>query len=184
MTANAVLSLEDLVAISQIVLALIAALALIGAVAQALLTRSDTRQTLTYNYTHRFSDPALIPYRQKTADLLAVKEGEEDARWDVFRRMSLADQLAVLVLPNLVEELAGMYNNNLLNKKIAKDFFGFTAYRLWEEGWWFTQRARRTYADYYAQWEKMLRDMGYRLPDPAAVETKHPRQDSNLRPSA
>jgi hypothetical protein len=164
---NAFLHLDDLAAISQIVLALIAALALIGAAAQALVTRSATRQTLTYNYTHRFADPTLIPFRQKTTDLFSVKGTTEDERWQAFRESSLTEQVEALVLPNLVEELAGMYNHKLLNRKIAKDFFGFTAHQLWSEGWWFTQRSREYYAEYYTQWEKMLVDMGFELPAPS-----------------
>ncbi len=159
--SNAYLHLVDLASIAQIALACIAALALIGAVAQALVTRSATRQTLTYNYTDRFADPALIPFRQKTSDLFALSKATEDEKWEIYRRWSVEDKVEALLLPNLIEELAGMYNNGLLNKKIVEDFFGFTANELWNDGWWFIRRSRDTYAAYYSQWETMLRDMGY-----------------------
>lgn len=164
----AYLHLVDLASIAQIVLAGIAALALIGAFAQVLLTRSDTRQTLTYNYTDRFADPALIPFRQKTSDLFVLDETSEDEKWEIYRQWSVEDKVEALVLPNLVEELAGMYNNGLLNKKIVEDFFGFTANELWNDGWWFIRRSRETYAAYYSQWEKMLRDMGFQPRPPSS----------------
>jgi hypothetical protein len=162
---SAFLHLEDLAAISQVVLAAIAALALIGAIVQVLLTRSTTRQTLTYNYSNRFADPALIPFRKKTNELFALADTTQDEKWDMYKKWPLEDRIAALVLPNLIEELAGMYNNCLLNRKITKEFFGYTANDLWSHGWWFIDRSRRTYDGYYSQWEEMLKDMGFTLPD-------------------
>lgn len=157
----AFLHLDDLASIAQIVLAGVALLALGGATAQVLTTRSATRQTLTYNYTDRFSDPALIPFRVKTIDLFALDGHSEDERWRIVSRWPLEERIAALVLPNLVEELAGMYNQGLLNKEIAKDYFGFTASDLWNSGWWYISRSRETYTEYYVQWELMLEDMGF-----------------------
>jgi hypothetical protein len=154
------LKLDDWASIAQVALALAALFALIVAVAQILTARSATRQTLTYNYTQRFSSPELLRYHEKTAELFAPSNDGADERYNRFLGLGRADQLAALVVPNLLEELAGMYNHKLLDKKIAKDFFGDTAKDIWVGGSWLIDRWRQTDPKYFEQWELMLEDMG------------------------
>lgn len=156
-TAN--LKLADWASIAEVSLAVIALLALIVAVAQILTARSAARQALTYNYTHRFSSPELLQYHQKTGELFAPSEDGADARYQQFLELGRAEQLAALVIPNLLEELGGMYNQGLLDKRIAKDYFGEIARDLWEHGFWLIERWRRTDPSYYEQWGLMLEKM-------------------------
>jgi hypothetical protein len=147
-------------AVAQLVLAVTAFVALIGAFVQILTSRSATRQTLTYNFTERFSRPELIPYLRLTNELFTERTLNENDRYDWYQGWSYENKLAALVVPNLIEELAGMYNQGLLHKGIAKDYFGETARELWSEGWWFIKRFRDTDQNFYAQWLLMLKDMG------------------------
>lgn len=156
------LRLSDWADISQLALVLIAALALIGAVVQIREARAVGRETLTYNFTHRFSHPEFLPYHQKTSDLFD-HEGQNktaDEQWESFHAWRVEDRIAALLLPNLIEELAGMYNEGLVHKRIAKDFFGYTALDFWNLGWWFIERSRMSHRNYYSQWQTMLEDMG------------------------
>jgi hypothetical protein len=153
------LKLADWASIAEMALAVIALLALVVAVVQILTARSAARQALTYNYTNRFSSPELLRYHQKTGELFAPSDDDADERYRQFLELSRADQLAALVIPNLLEELAGMYNHGLLDKKIAKDFFGEIARDLWEHGFWLIERWRQTDPSYYEQWGLMLAKM-------------------------
>lgn len=153
------LKLADWAAIAEMGLALIALLALIVAVVQILTARSAARQTLTYNYTHRFASPELLDYHRRTGELLAPSDEGAEERHSRFLELDRADQLAALVIPNLLEELGGMYNHGLLDKKIAKDFFGEIARDIWVRGSWLIERQRRDDPSYYEQWKLMLEKM-------------------------
>lgn len=154
-----VLTLADWSAIAQIVLATTALSALVVAVAQIFVTRSSSRQELTYNYTHRFSSPELLPYHEKTGELFKAADSSADNRYQDFLAMGRADQLAALVVPNLFEEMAGMYNQGLLDKGIAKEFFGDAAKEVWNSGAWLIDRWRATDPTYFKQWQLMLENM-------------------------
>ncbi len=154
------LSLADWSAIAQIVLAATALSALVVGVAQIIVTRSSSRQELTYNYTHRFSSPELLQYHEKTGELFKPVDTAAGKRYREFLAMGRADKLAALVVPNLFEELAGMYNQGLLDKAITKEYFGDAAREVWESGSWLIERWRKTDPTYFKQWQLMLEDMG------------------------
>jgi hypothetical protein len=146
--------------IAQIVLAAIAALALAGAAAQILLARAATRQTLTYNYTERFANPEMRSYIRSTQELFALGDKTADEKWREFKSWPGERRLEALVLPNLLEEMAGMYNRRILHRQATKDFFGYTALRLWTSGEWLVKRMREeSNPNYYIQWEQMLKSM-------------------------
>jgi len=155
------LSLSGWSAISTFVLAITTALALVGVAVQIRLARATTKQTLTYNYTERFAKPELLPFHQKTRSLFNLGGATADERFETFANWSTEDQLGALLVPNLFEELAGMYNQGLLHRRITKEYFGRTAHAFWDEGEWFILALRASYPRYYEQWERMLRDMGF-----------------------
>lgn len=154
------LTLADWSAIAQIVLAATALSALVVGVVQILVTRSTSRRELTYNYTNRFSSPELLRYHEKTAELFKPANATADARYQDFLAMGREDQLAALLVPNLFEEMGGMYNQGLLDKRIAREFFGDAAKEVWDSGSWLIDRWRATDPTYFKQWQLMLEDMG------------------------
>jgi hypothetical protein len=164
--SSAALKLADWADISQVALVVIAAWALLGAILQVLQARSAVRETLTYNFTHRFSHPELLPYHQITDDLFSFEAAGKsaDEMWSEFLDWKTEDQLAALLILNLFEELGGMYNEGRLHKRIAKEFFGLTARDFWDRGWWFISRYRESNPAYYRQWQLMLEGMGLLSP--------------------
>ena len=164
------LHLSQWAAISQIALALIAFGALIGAIAQIRAARSGSRVAITYNYTERFS---AITSQHLTAAYNLFDLGSEtaDEKFTAFLQWDPPKQLDALMIPNLIEEIAGMYNHKLLHKEITADFFGVLAQDMWELGAWFIERYRTHANDlnFYSQWELMLVDLG-RAPD-AGMQT-------------
>lgn len=158
---NVDLNLAAWAAIAQIVLALTALGALIGAVIQIHAAKTASQVAITYNYTERFSETT----RKHLTDAygLFVLGGETaDERFEDFLEWEPPRQLDALVVPNLIEEIAGMHNNNLLHKPIARDFFGVLASEMWQLGSWFIGRYRSHTEDknFYRQWELMLIDIG------------------------
>ncbi len=154
--------LDGAAQVAQIVLAASALVAVMVATAQVLSARSATKQTLTYNYMERFNSPELLPFHQKTADLFRSRTpADEGERYADFLKWDQKDKLAVLVVPNFFEEVAGMYNHGLLDRNVAKVYFGELGQDLWASGSWLIERWRKTDAGYFEEWEKMLRDMGY-----------------------
>jgi hypothetical protein len=162
------LKLSGWASIAEVLLSATAFLALVGAIFQILSERWTARAELTYNYTERFANSTLLPYHQKTANLFRLDDGSGDERYADFQNWKYEDQLAALLVPNLFEELAGMYGYGLVDKKITKEFFGDTALGIWQSGYWFVERSRRTNPRYYEQWELMLEDMGL-LPGNSAL---------------
>jgi hypothetical protein len=113
--------LDGAAQVAQIVLAASAVVAVMVATGQVLSARSATKQTLTYNYMERFNSPELLPFHQKTADLFRSRTpADEGERYADFLKWDQKDKLAVLVVPNFFEEVAGMYNHGLLDRNVAQ----------------------------------------------------------------
>lgn len=155
------LKLAAWASIAQVALAVLALGALVGAIVQIRAARAASQVAITYNYTERFSEVT----RKHLADayqlLLLGGEAPED-RFLAFLAWDSPKQLDALVVPNLIEEIAGMYNQGLLHRPIAEDFFGILAADMWQIGSWFITRYRDHADDqnFYRQWEKMLRRIG------------------------
>ncbi|HKF84060.1 MAG TPA: hypothetical protein VKB23_13990 [Solirubrobacterales bacterium] len=155
------LKLADWAAIAQIALAVLALGALVGAMVQIRAARSTSQVAITYNYTERFSEVTRKHLADAYGLLLLGGEAPED-RFLAFLDWDPLKQLDALVVPNLIEEIAGMYNHGLLHRAIAEDFFGVLAAEMWQTGSWFITRYRdhADDRDFYCQWEKMLRGIG------------------------
>ncbi len=164
------LHLTDWAAIAQIVLAVTALLALVGAAIQIKVARSASREALTYNYTQRFATPELLPFHERTDKLFRLDGVSAKKSYKRFQRWDYEDKLAALLVPNLFEELAGMYNQGLLHKGITKDFFGATALDVWKRGYWFIDLSRKSNPKYYEQWQLMLEAMNL-LPKAASSKS-------------
>jgi hypothetical protein len=155
------LNLVAWAAIAQIVLALSALGALIGAIVQIHAAKTASRVAITYNYTERFSETTRT-HLTAAYDLFVLGGETAEERFTDFLEWDPPQQLDALVVSNLIEEIAGMYNNNLLHKPIAGDFFGVLAAEMWQLGSWFIglYRSRADDTNFYRQWELMLIDIG------------------------
>jgi hypothetical protein len=147
--------------IAQILLAITALGALFGAIAQIHAAKTASRVAITYNYTERFSETTR-QHLTEAYDLFVLGGETAEDRFKDFLSWDPPRQLDALLVPNLIEEIAGVYNHNLLHKPIAKDFFGMLSSDMWQLGFWFIDLYRRHTEDanFYRQWELMLIGIG------------------------
>jgi hypothetical protein len=152
------LSLSGAADVAQIAFAVFALLALGGAVWQTSSVRQSAREALTYNYFVRFAN---VEARRSLAMLLWINEGSDDESRRRFTDLSRAERLEALIIPNLCEELGGVYRHGMIEKKVARRAFGHTAHVLWNECVWLVEMAREEDPGYSRDWQNMLVDMGY-----------------------
>ena len=149
-------------AVGEALTALIAFLALIGAVYQLRQTHKTTLETRAHQYLQRYDEPQLLPYIAKAHAVF--KDGEKGepstliARWEA---MSFSEQLDALLFLNFWEELAGMYNRKLVDRTIIDEWFGDAALDYWRMVEWLAlyQREQLPENDIYNEWEMMCADI-------------------------
>jgi hypothetical protein len=141
--------------------------------------RQAGREQLAYRYFERLMHPDMIPFTQRwvalskirTADpdtgwkipflqrhlsLSKLSPEDPDTKWKSWRESPLEDRLMTLVVPNLLEELAGMYHRGLVDQAVTKDFLAGLIVAWWEQGEWFIRRCRVDGSDeVFAQWEQL-----------------------------
>jgi hypothetical protein len=131
--------------------ALLALLALLGTVRQL-------RQTRAHEYLRRFDEPGLLPYIEKTHAVIHMSGIPVATRIDRWEQMPFRERLDALLYLNFWEEMAGMYNRRLLNRRIISDYFGDAALDYWALSEWLALHMRNTDNGHvYRELEKMCR---------------------------
>lgn len=150
----AVLSLDGWGDIAQFVIAIGGVGALIGVYLQLRLGHATSRRARVYEYADRFTKPEML---RASAEYVEYWESHTFADFDA---MSLADQLEHLMMPNLIEEVAFLYNRNLLDRDVAADLLGFYVERLWNASIPLVSevRSKENRATFYSEWEEMQAD--------------------------
>jgi hypothetical protein len=150
----AVLSLDGWGDIAQFVIAIAGALALLGAFAQLRLSRANARRARVYEYADRFTDSEML---RASGEYVEYWESHTFAE---FAALSLVEQLDRLMMPNLIEEVAFLYNRNLLDRNVAADLLGFYVERLWDVSSSLVSEVRRkeNRTTFYSEWEEMQDD--------------------------
>ncbi len=115
----AVLSLDGWGDIAQFVIAVGGVGALIGVYLQLRLGHATSRRARVYDYADCFNKREML---RASAEYVGYWESHTFADFDA---MSLADQLEHLMMANLIEEVAFLYNRNLLDRNVAADILGF-----------------------------------------------------------
>jgi hypothetical protein len=148
------LSLDGWGDIAQFVIAGSGFVALIGAGAQLSLSRANARRSRVYEYADRFNTPEML---RRTAD---YREYWDTHNFEHFMSLDLAEQLERLLLPNLVEEVALLYNRKLLDREVASELLGVYVERLWEVSRPLVDSVRlaEKRPTIYSEWEQMQRD--------------------------
>jgi hypothetical protein len=160
--------------------------ALLGAAATLLQGRRIARRNTTYEYVARFTTPEFRELLVDSAGFLACREAppgtspdewrrldsrererRQWARWEQLRSSSLrSDHVkaqTILALPNQLEDLAGMYNHNLLDRAIVKTHAEALLEGFWSKsGWWIEQVRRDPNSNTYQDLAKMLPDLRQR----------------------
>ena len=132
-------------AIAEAATALIALFAFAGAIYQLRRTHKTTLETRAHQYLQRYDEPQLLPYISKTHAVL-TGDGEATARIATWDKMLFAEKLDALLFLNFWEELAGMYNRNLVDRKIVGEWFGEAAVAYWQMAEWLVLHQREQLA--------------------------------------
>jgi hypothetical protein len=131
-----------------------AILALVGAWFQLRQNRASASRARVYDYADRFN----------TAELLRrtgfYREYWAESTYEDFLSLDLPIQLEGLLLPNLLEEVAYLYNRKLLDRDVAAELLGIYVERLWEASQPLIAEARRreNIPTAYREWEYMQQD--------------------------
>jgi hypothetical protein len=138
----------------------IAFFALIGAIAQLLLARRSTHRRNAFGYFERYNSPSALPYIAEMIRLLSKSAPSEndDTRWDTWKAKKLPKRLNSVVFVNFWEELGGLYNRRLVDRKVIRMYFGAALVELWEEGAWFIKRAQKEDPRAFEEWGKMVKN--------------------------
>jgi hypothetical protein len=150
----AVLSLDGWGDIAQFVIAVGGVGALIGVYLQLRLGHASGRRARVYEYADRFTDSKML---QASGEYVEYWEGHT---FSDFAALSTVAQLDRLMMPNLIEEVAFLYNRNLLDRNVAADLLGFYVERLWDVSSPLVSEVRRAEnrATFYSEWEEMQED--------------------------
>jgi hypothetical protein len=157
---------NEVAAIAEAITAFIAALAFGGAVYQLRQARRTTLETRAHEYLRRYGEPLLLPYLEKAhfaigRDWTALSPSELQVRIETWEQLSFRCRIDVLVVLNFWEELAGMYNRELVDQQIIVDYFGDAAIAFWERSMWLAVHLRGPSPGkaIYNEWEKMCLDI-------------------------
>jgi len=171
---------------AQWITAVSAVVALLGALVAILDNRRTARQRLAYEYVARLEDPELIAHQATMSSFLRgglQPPGISDEHWatldqaarrdtagDTWRRLvespNVEDRerlLRILVYPNMLEGLAGMYNHGLLDRAIIKTHVESEARDFWQAaGWWLDEVRSEPESNTFRDIEVMMEDLAKR----------------------
>lgn len=141
-------------------------LALLGAWYQLRQTRQATAQTRAHYYLQRYDDPQLIAFVEKAHYVIGKKRpvlsmDEAHARGEWWDMLSFRDQFEVQLVLNFWEEMAGMYNRELVDQKLIDEYFGDAALDFWSRSQWLVHhlRAQSPGQALYNEWDEMREDI-------------------------
>ncbi len=148
------LSLTGWADIAQLVIAIAGGLALGFAAVQVGISRTHARRARVYDYADRFNQPEILK-----AGAVYRDYWESHSHKD-FKALDRAARLELLMLPNLIEEVAFLYNRKLLDRNVAAELLGVYVERLWvvSHPLVFDERRERNHPGLYSEWEEMQRD--------------------------
>jgi hypothetical protein len=166
--------------------AVAALVALLGAAVTILDNRRTARRRITYEYLARLEDSALIEIQATMSSFMrggmrpehiSVEQWStmgEEARLETAKNMwqqlclspSLKDRetvLRIVAYPNMLEDLAGMYNDGLLDRRIVKTHVESEAKNFCEvAGWWLKELKSDPRSNTFRDIEVMLEDLAER----------------------
>lgn len=111
----------------------------------------------------------MIPYYAKWAAFIGLgNSADANVPWssddpverlEEFHAGDLQERLEILVAPNFLEEVAGMYNRDLLDREIVSEVLGEVVTTWWTLGSWFIEPERARNPKHLRQWKAMRDDM-------------------------
>lgn len=149
-------TLTDVADVGEGVAGLAAVGALLYAGQQLRQTRKLARERVVSSYLERLNTPAFYDQMSESRDKLTVPETHREWRWRSFVGASKREQQAYFLVMNLFEELATLYNDNLLDRGATKRLLGDVSLDYWFEVSWFVDRYRDAFDPLaLTEWSKM-----------------------------
>lgn len=121
----AVLSLNGWADIAQYVIAISAVVALVGAAAQLRISHNQARRERVYAYADALNQLDLLMATEKHRENWITWSAED------FKQLTDHQQAEQIRLPNLVEEIAYLYNQKVLDRRVAAELLGVYVEKLW-----------------------------------------------------
>jgi hypothetical protein len=147
------LTLAGLGDVAQAGIAVTGALAFLGAAWQISISRASAKRARVYEYADRFNQPEIIRASAHFAEYW------KDHSYAGYKELELAKQMEWRMLPNIIEEVAYLYNRRLLDRNVAAELLGIYIERLWTVGKPLTDGLREERRpDIYTEWEEMQED--------------------------
>lgn len=100
------------------------------------------RQTRAIHYLERYDAPSHVGARTRFYTLFLIDSLNENERIEAWDDMGYEEQVRAVEGLNFWEELAGMYNRNLVEREIIDDYFGPEAEFIWKRIFWFVEYLR------------------------------------------
>lgn len=170
--------------IAQYVFAITGVLAVGFAYVQIRSARAAARRARVYDYADAFNRMELLR--------ASARHNERWPRWTVVSLTALTEveQAEWMRLPNLIEEVAYLYNRKALDRDVAAELLGVYVEKLWKSSERLIHELRLTYERprLFVDWERMQADTwkrrGVSAPlgvDPPALRPEPPSQVNILQ---
>lgn len=117
------------------------------------------RRARVDQYLARLTATDFRPAVADAVDLFAVAPAERERAWRAWNARSTDEKLKTLAFLNFFEEVAGQYQDGLLDREAARHVIAPTAVRYWEAGDWFIARLKERQPSAFSQWEAMVREI-------------------------
>jgi hypothetical protein len=149
------LTLDGWADIAQIVIAVSAALAVFVAVIELWRSRANARRVRAYEYSDRFNQPDM----RRRAGEYREYFGDAKSTYDDYMLLKRTERNELMLLPNLIEEVAALYVRKLIDRYVAAETLGPYIEELWEVTKAFAMRVRADQVpECFIDWESMVED--------------------------
>jgi hypothetical protein len=133
--------------------------ALLVGLYQVRVTRTLAKREVAYTYFERFTS---APIRRR---IVASREFWEANDWRTFQALPRWERNQLLVVPNLIEELAHAYNRKHLDRGVAALVLGALVEDLWERWQELITEGKEWRGQWvYCEWARMQADTRTRRP--------------------
>jgi hypothetical protein len=147
------LALHDWGEIGELVLAGTAIVALVFAWLELRSSRVAARRERVYAYQEQVNQRA---FREES---VSYREYWEAHTFEDYKKLTRLQRNEMLMIPNLMEEIAALYNRKLLDRDVAAETLGIYVERLWTASMSFVHGLRANNGPpLYGEWEEMQRD--------------------------
>jgi hypothetical protein len=141
--------------IAQFVIAITAGLALVVAGVELWRSRTNARRVRAYQYSDRLNQ---LEMRRMAGEYRKFFEDEKHTFED-FMALDRVRRNELLMLPNLIEEIAALYHRKLIDRNVAAEVVGVYVEQLWTASKAFIIELRSAYgSSAFDEWERMAQD--------------------------